>query len=252
MGTSVYGFPGLIQASGTTVTVPGALAFPLGTSITEPAAGTLATVNASATNAFNIPNGSLPEFGGMDWDGANFFEIGTTTNSGTARAVRVKSIQGQIVFSNAGSDKYVFVATGATKYAGLTAVGLGNPVVVQQQRTLATVNATSTLTAFTVGAADGTFLVSSNVNVTAVSTAAMTCTCTYTDETNTSRVATFQFEQNGTATYISSITNVTGTGAYASSPLFIQCKAATTITIATAGTVTGITYNLGGLTVQLV
>jgi hypothetical protein len=140
----------------------------------------------------------------------------------------------------------------ASAYNAVTTAGWGLAAVNAEARVLGTVNATvASVAAYLVGASDGSFLVGANINVSATSAASMTVTCTYTDETNVSRTLTFQFEQNGSAVYISAITNVTGVGAYSAAIQHIRVKAATTITIATAGTVTGITYNAEGTILQV-
>lgn len=113
-------------------------------------------------------------------------------------------------------------------------------------RSTAQTAAVASVTTYTVGSADESFEVSSNVNLTASTTNSFTVTCTYTDETNTSRTVTFSFVQNGVAVPIQTITNVTGVGSYCANPLQIRCKAATSITIATTGTFTSITYNVEG------
>lgn len=140
----------------------------------------------------------------------------------------------------------------ATTYNNVATAGWGTPAIYAAGRTVGAVNATvGSVSAYTVGAADGSFLVTANVNVTAVTAAAMTVTCAYTDETNTGRTLTLAFTQLTGATLLTSITNVTGTGPYEGFPFHIRCKAATTITFATAGTVTGITYNVEGIALQL-
>jgi hypothetical protein len=138
-----------------------------------------------------------------------------------------------------------------TTYNNVATAGIGLTPVVSTPRSTAVTNATASLTAYTVPAADSSYEVSANVNVTATTAAAMTVTCTYTDETNTSRTLTLGFAQLTGATLITSITNVTGTGPYESITYHIRCKASTTITFATVGTVTGIVYNVEGTVVQL-
>lgn len=112
-------------------------------------------------------------------------------------------------------------------------------------RATAQAAAVASVTAYTVGTADSSFLVSGNVLVTAAVTASFTMTVNYTDESNTSRTLVLTFS-NITGTLLSTITNVTGTGAYEGVPLHIRCKAATTITMATTGTFTSVTYNVEG------
>jgi hypothetical protein len=103
---------------------------------------------------------------------------------------------------------------------------------------------------FTVGAADGTFLVSGNVNVTASTVNNFTMTCAYTDETNSSRTLVLNFS-NIAGSIGTAITNALGAGAYEGIPLQIRAKASTTITLATTGTFTTVTYNAEGTIIQI-
>lgn len=137
-----------------------------------------------------------------------------------------------------------------TQYGGVTTSGWGTPAVYGSGRVTAQAAAAASIATYTVGAADGTFTVSGNVNVTAATTASFTMTVTYTDETNTPRTLTLNFS-NVTGTLLTTITNVTGTGAYEGVPLHIRCKAATAITFATVGTFTSVTYNAEGFITQI-
>lgn len=103
--------------------------------------------------------------------------------------------------------------------------------------------AAKTLTAVTVGGTDTTYLVSANVNITTSTLFSFGVTCTYTDETNTSRVLNLSFS-NLAGTFLQTITQVLGVGAYEGIPLQIRAKSGTTITIASAGTFTTVTYNI--------
>lgn len=141
------------------------------------------------------------------------------------------------------------VGTTVTSYNGVATAGNGLGVVVAAPRQTAVTNATATLATYTVPAADSSYIITANVQVTAATTAAMTVVCTYTDETNTSRAQTIPFCQLA-GTFLTSITNVTGTGPYEGASLHIRCKASTTIVFTTAGTVTGITYNIQGTVIQ--
>jgi hypothetical protein len=132
--------------------------------------------------------------------------------------------------------------TGGT---GLLAVDTNTYSQVQSGRATAQTAANANVQQITVGAADADYLISSNVNVTAVTVASFSVTCTYHDETNTSRVLTLNFS-NLAATFIQTITQATGTGAYEGVPVQIRAKAGTTITIATTGTFTSVTYNITG------
>lgn len=120
----------------------------------------------------------------------------------------------------------------------------------QTARSVAQTAAVTSVVAWTVGANDGSFLVSSNVLVTASVTHSFSITVSYTDEGNTARVLTLNFSQL-TGTFLTAITNVQGVGAYEGIPLHIRCKAATTITIGSTGTFTSVTYNAEGAITQI-
>lgn len=119
-------------------------------------------------------------------------------------------------------------------------------------RALAQVAAVASIAALTVGASDASYLVSCNVLVTTSTTHSFTVTVAYTDESNAARTLTLPVSQL-TGTLITAITNVTGAGPYEGAPVLIRCKAATTITIATAagGTYTSVTYSAEGSLVQV-
>lgn len=139
-----------------------------------------------------------------------------------------------------------------TTYNGVTTAGWGLVAIQAAGRATAQVAANASVATYTVGAADGSFEISTNVNVTASTTHSFTVTCTYTDEGNTSRTLTLPVSQL-TGTIITAITNVTGVGAYEGVALHIRAKASTAITIATAagGTYTSVTYNVEGIIRQM-
>lgn len=219
------------------------------------AAGMVDLKNGANPQQFNVYNtftdASNYERGEIDW-ASNVFEIGSTkAGTGSSRNTRVKSAGGTVILALAGSDKYGFGATGTTLWAGITTVALGNPAIVSASAPLTgQVAAVASVTAVTVGASDGTFEVSANVNVTAATTAAFGVVITYTDETNTPRSLTLPVAQLA-GTFIASITNVTGTGPYEGAVLTIRAKAATVITVTTAGTFTSVTYNVSGTIKQV-
>lgn len=90
---------------------------------------------------------------------------------------------------------------------------------------------------------DETFIVTANVLVTVATNHTFTVTCTYTDEGNSSRTATMNF-QIAAGTLGTSITNTNGAVPYMGIPLMIRAKAGTAITVATTGTFTTVTYNV--------
>lgn len=137
------------------------------------------------------------------------------------------------------------VATALVNYGLLTSPSYGT-----QGRATAQTAANASVATVTVGAADGSFLVSANVLITTSVTHSFTATCTYTDEGGTSRVLTLNFSQL-TGAFVTALTNVLGASAYEGVPVHIRAKAATTITIATTGTFTVVTYNVEGHITQI-
>jgi hypothetical protein len=136
------------------------------------------------------------------------------------------------------------------KYNNINTSGWGIPAIYGSGRFTAQTAAKTTVATYTVGASDGSFIVSANILVTASTTHSFTTTVSYTDEGNTARVLTLNFSQL-TGTLLTAITNVQGVGAYEGVPLHIRCKAATTITIGTTGTFTTVTYNAEGYITQI-
>lgn len=143
------------------------------------------------------------------------------------------------------------VSTGKlTSYNGATTAGWGASVIQAAGRVTAQTAAAAAFSTYTVGAADGSFEISANVNVTASTTHSFTVTCTYTDEGNTARTFTMGFSQLSGAVLAATITNVTGAGPYESPIYHIRAKASTAITFATTGTFTSVTYNAEGIIKQ--
>lgn len=136
---------------------------------------------------------------------------------------------------------------------GGTSVGM--PVIRATGRSVAAVAAVASVTAFTVGAADGSFEVFGNVNVTTATNHNFTVTVAYTDETNASRTTTLLALLGATSQNASSnqITNTTAAGVYILSLQggSIRAKAATPITVATTGTFTTVTYNVEAFIQQI-
>lgn len=162
-----------------------------------------------------------------------------------------------VTLENSGGTSWLSVATGTTNvtmpgkvvsYNGIAVVGQGLESVMAIPRQTAQTGAIS-LATFTTAAVDTTYRVSCNVNVTASITNNFTITCTYTDETNTSRVMTFPFNQLS-GVPLTNITNVTGVGPYEGICQELRCKALTTIIFATVGTFTSVTYNFGATITQ--
>lgn len=108
---------------------------------------------------------------------------------------------------------------------------------------LAAQTSAKTLATHTVGAADASYEVSANILVTTATSHNFTVTVAYTDEGNTARTATLNFSLVAGGALTTAIRDTSGAVPYMGFPLHIRCKASTTITIATVGTFTTVTYN---------
>jgi hypothetical protein len=165
---------------------------------------------------------------------ANAASIVLTTNAGTTAA-------------SFDSSQNTTLVGGIISYKGVTTAGWGVPAIQANGAIAATTNARSAAVAtYTVGAADGTFVVSGNVNVTTSTTHSFSLDCSYTDENNVARVLVMPMAQlAGSFVATGLITNVTGAGPYESASMTIRCKAATSITIrpSAGGTYTTCTYD---------
>lgn len=142
-------------------------------------------------------------------------------------------------------------AGGGTSVFGQTAADVwAAPVVVGYGRAVAQIAANASLASYTVGANDGSFKVSANVNVTVATTCSFTVTCAYTDEAGTARTLTMPFVNVAGTAIVNTVANATGTVPYMGIPVIIRAKAATTIVIATTGTFTTVTYTAEGIITQ--
>lgn len=117
-------------------------------------------------------------------------------------------------------------------------------------RATAQTAANASVATYTVGSADGSFIISSNVLVTTSSAENFTVTCAYTDEGNTARTLTLNFQLVG-GVIGTAINFANGAVPYEGLAVHIRAKASTTITIATTGTFTGATYNVEGTIRQI-
>ncbi len=136
------------------------------------------------------------------------------------------------------------------QYNNVNTTGWGIPAIYGTGRSTAQTAAVASVATYTVGAADGSFIISSNVNVTTSTLHTIAVQVDYTDETNTGQTVTLSFSQLA-GTFVNSITNATGAGPYEGIPLHIRCKASTAITVKTTGTFTTVTYNVEGSITQI-
>jgi hypothetical protein len=96
----------------------------------------------------------------------------------------------------------------------------------------------------TVGDSDASYAVSANVKGLSGTAWSFTVTCAYTDENGNTPTLTFTFGIGSLLT--TSVALANGLGPYQGLTYHLRCKARTTITIATTGTFTDITYNVEG------
>ncbi len=111
------------------------------------------------------------------------------------------------------------------------------------------VSAADNAASYVVGGADGSFIVSANLLVTAVGAANFSVQCSYTDETGNPQVAIMSL----TGVSGNVLIVITNTGVYEGLPMHIRAQAASTITIRTdpGGTFFGVTYNFEGCIQQI-
>lgn len=153
--------------------------------------------------------------------------------------------------SGANRPRNLYLGSAIKQIGGITTSGVvGAPAIVATGRVTAQNAANASISTFTVGAADASFEVSANMNVTAAAVLVTTLTCTYTDESNTARTMILPVMQLS-GSFIAAGA-ITGTGAWVTPTIHIRCKAATAITILTStGTFTTVTYTAEGIIRQL-
>lgn len=158
-----------------------------------------------------------------------------------------------IVLTGTGSGAIALVSKAAlsakiTTYNGILTAGWGTSVVQADGNIAATTNARSAAVAtYTVGAADGTFVVGGSINITTSTTFSFSLDCVYTDDGNVSRTLVLPLTQlSGTFVATGLATNILGAGPYESAAMTIRCKASTSITIrpSSGGTYTAVVYNV--------
>lgn len=180
------------------------------------------------------------------------YYVGISTSAANGDYEIYNNGAGNLAFSVNKTSSGIKLFGKLLSYNNVVATGWGVPAIYGTGRSTAQTAAVASVATYTVGAADGSFDVSANVNVTTSTLHNFTTTCAYTDETNTARVLTMSFSQL-TGAFVTAITNATGAGPYEGVSLRIRCKASTAITIATVGVggFTTVTYNVEGSIIQV-
>jgi hypothetical protein len=136
-----------------------------------------------------------------------------------------------------------------TTYNNIATEGNGLGAIVKATRVTAQTS-NVTVATYTTPAADGSYLISGNINVTAAIAISTSLNCDYTDETNTARTMIIPISGLGGTFLAGGL--ATSTGPFESSVMHIRTKASTAITIYTAaGTFTSSSYNAEGVIRQL-
>jgi hypothetical protein len=220
------------------------------------AIGTAATAGGTWVNTTAAGAGAQQYSPVSVWEGSGWKTTTTAAAQNVAFGIQCQPVQGStaptgnlMLLSGVSATTPTLAnifginITGAISfYNGVSTAGIGVPAVYGTGNSGTTTNATIASLATYTSTSGGQFDIGAYVNVTTATAAAMTITVTWTDESSTSRTATFSLVQNGVPTPIQTITNVTGVGAYCGLPMTIGVVAGGVITVATAGTVTGIVY----------
>lgn len=176
----------------------------------------------------------------------------TLINAATGKTVNLRNNNADIFVVNGSGVSVIGTNASTGKYSNYNSVattGWGVPALYGAGRVTAQAAANASISTYTCGAADGSFEVSANMNVTAAVALSTTLICSYTDESNTARVMVLPVQQL-TGNFITGGL-ITGTGAWESVVMHIRCKASTSITIGTAaGTFTSVTYTAEGIIKQ--
>lgn len=248
------------SGGGTFVCTGGKFGVPSGSAATQTNRGVWITGNGGASST----NWSLYSDSTAASSMVGSFSLGTQTaptnaflmlGAGTTTVAPIKFITATNLLTTpvAGcmefqTDAYYVTTTTGAKRRMLWA-GVSGRVTAQTA-------ANASVATYTLGATDASYKVSANVLITtdgAVYT--FTVTVDYTDEGNTARTTTFNFQRSADVTAAISPTIAAAGGAepYMGIPILIRCKASTAITIKTAagGTYTNVTYNAEGMITQV-
>lgn len=137
-----------------------------------------------------------------------------------------------------------------TTYNNIVTAGNGLVAVVKSTRVTAQSAANNSICTYTAPASDGSYEVSMNMNLTAVTAVSATLNCDYTDEANTARTMIFPVQSLAGNFVTGGL--ITTTGPYETPVMHIRCKASTAIKLYTSsGTYTGVTYTAEGIIKQM-
>lgn len=199
------------------------------------------TITGTLTNFYGVKNNGvaatnhwfLYETGGMQSSHKGSLRLGDNTAPTT-----LLDIAGTLTMSSGGK---------VTRYNNVATTGWGSPAVYGTGRSTAQTGDVASVAAYTMGAADGSVIVSCNLLMTAFTAGTQSVQIAYTDEGSTARTLTLTVSSVGGALG----TTIGATGAFEGVPLHLRCKASTAITIKTVGTAFTGTYNVEGNIMQI-
>lgn len=215
------------------------------------APNTALTIKVTSTAAFTVEDANGNQVLVVDTSGNNVqVEYQGTrnislssTNTGGVINVRDSTATAKITLDSR-------VTNSIRAYSGINTAGWGVPAIYASGRSTAQTGAVASIATYTVGAADGSFEVTAELEVTTSTTFSIQVQVSYTDPTNAAATLILGLYQN-TGTALLTVTNTQGAGNYAGRMARIRCKAGTAITVATIGTFTTVTYNVEAMIAQV-
>lgn len=252
------------------------------------ASGTVAMLNASNTfSTDQVITGNLG-VGSPLYDNANNWRLTTSTSlnglclgsgylvswsqdsgsNGTLDSILSRKSAGIVRFGTTAANSLgsweatngtllgTFAVTGTVTqtaktatYNNIATAGIGVVPVLGVGRVTAQSAANNSIATYTAPASDGSYEVSMNMNVTAVTAMSASLNCDYTDEGNTARTMIFPVQSLAGNFVTGGL--ITATGPYETPVMHIRVKASTQIKLYTsAGTYTGVTYTAEGIIKQ--
>jgi hypothetical protein len=172
---------------------------------------------------------------------------GVTSLAGTTNQITASASTGAVTlsFPSAVTITGLTVTNKLTSLNGDTLAGNTIPAIVAYGRQTGQTAADASVVTYTAGASDESLEVSFDLLATTSTSYSFFCVLTWTDEGNTSRTLDLSSINASASNFETTIQNSSGPQ-FNGIPIHIRAKSGTTVTIATAGTFTTVTYNVEG------